>query len=35
MSGNLVLAFGDDGSEHADRAWLWINNQRGLAGGST
>jgi nucleotide-binding universal stress UspA family protein len=21
------LIFGDDGSEHADRAWLWINNQ--------
>lgn len=21
------LVFGDDGSEHADRAWLWINNQ--------
>jgi nucleotide-binding universal stress UspA family protein len=23
-----VLVFGDDGSTHADRAWLWINNQR-------
>lgn len=21
------IIFGDDGSEHADRAWLWINNQ--------
>jgi nucleotide-binding universal stress UspA family protein len=23
-----VIAFGDDGSSHADRAWLWLNNQR-------
>ncbi|HVL06851.1 MAG TPA: universal stress protein [Acidimicrobiales bacterium] len=23
-----VIVFGDDQSAHADRAWLWINNQR-------
>lgn len=23
-----VIVFGDDGSSHGDRAWLWINNQR-------
>lgn len=23
-----VLVFGDDGSPHSDRAWLWINSQR-------
>lgn len=25
---NPVIVFGDDHSAHADRAWLWINNQR-------
>lgn len=25
---NRVVVFGDDQSAHADRAWLWINNQR-------
>lgn len=28
MSQAHVVIFGDDGSEHADRAWLWTNNQR-------
>lgn len=23
-----VIVFGDDGSPHSDRAWLWISNQR-------
>ncbi len=25
---NPIVVFGDDQSAHADRAWLWINNQR-------
>lgn len=28
MSQAHAVTFGDDGSEHADRAWLWTNNQR-------
>lgn len=28
MSSNSRLTFGDDGSAHADVAWLWINNHR-------
>lgn len=28
MTGEPIMAFGDDRSLHSDRAWLWINDQR-------